>query len=100
MNSSSIKPLAICGLLVLGLLVPVPSKAEDAATTRPIPQNSKTESWLAIQREGRAASTKLQTATPAERELAYQRWLDSYSHPIPEFYEQEQGGKMSTGGSN
>lgn len=100
MNSSSIKHLATCGLFTLGLLMPVPSPAEDTATTKPIPQNSKTESWLAIQRDGRAASMKLQTATPAERELAYQRWLDSYSHPIPEFFEQEQGGKMSTGGSN
>ncbi|WP_417660678.1 DUF3613 domain-containing protein [Pseudomonas sp.] len=100
MNGLPKHPLVVCYLIAFGLLFPASVHAEEPATSRPIPQHSKTESWLAIQRDGRAASMKLQRATPAERELAYQRWLDSYSHPIPEFYEQETGGQMSTGGSN
>ncbi|MFI8480641.1 DUF3613 domain-containing protein [Pseudomonas sp. NPDC078700] len=100
MNSSPKTQWVTCSLLALGLLLPMLVQADDKVTSRPLPQPSKTESWLAIQRDGRAASAKLQSATPAERELAYQRWLDSYSHPIPDFYDQEEGGKMSTGSSS
>ncbi|WP_339486726.1 DUF3613 domain-containing protein [Pseudomonas sp. EL_65y_Pfl2_R95] len=99
-GSQKINLAAGC-LLALGVILPVAVQADEPVTSRPLPQLSKTESWLAIQRDGRAASVTLQTATPAERELAYQRWLDSFSHPIPDFYEQETGGKMTTGsGSN
>ncbi|MBL1376599.1 DUF3613 domain-containing protein [Zobellella iuensis] len=49
---------------------------------------SQTERWLQLQREGNAGSTQPQAATPAERELASQRWLDSYKHSIPAFFEQ------------
>jgi hypothetical protein len=28
-----------------------------------------------------------------------QRWLDSYQHPIPDFYEQKKGGNVSSGSS-
>ncbi|WP_375057299.1 DUF3613 domain-containing protein [Zobellella sp. DQSA1] len=48
----------------------------------------QTERWLQLQREGAAASIYSQAATAAERELANQRWLDSYKHPIPDFFEQ------------
>jgi len=54
----------------------------------------KTEMWLQLQREGNSASKKVQTATPAERELAMQRLLDSYKHPIPEYYGEADGGKF------
>ncbi|MDN6859355.1 DUF3613 domain-containing protein [Pseudomonas sp. CAN2814] len=41
--------------------------------------------WLELQSSGRAASTNLQSATPAERDRAYQRYLKSYTHEIPEY---------------
>ncbi|MFP2769682.1 DUF3613 domain-containing protein [Oceanisphaera sp. KMM 10153] len=56
-----------------------------AIGTEPRPQ---TERWLQLQREGNAASRYSQAATPAERELANRRWLESYEHPIPDFFEQ------------
>jgi len=62
-----------------------------AATAAPIitapsrPQPSLTEQWLQLQASGKAASTRTQQASAAERELANQRLLDSYSHPIPEY---------------
>jgi len=60
-----------------------------------------TEDWLQLQVTGRAASTNPQPAVSAERDAAMQRWLDSYKHPIPEYYEQKKGGSTSgnSGGS-
>lgn len=54
----------------------------------------QTERWLQLQREGTQKSQFTQTATPAERELAMQRLLESYKHPIPEYYGEEEGGKF------
>lgn len=63
------------------------------------PQQAETENWLALQINGLAASPTPQKTTPAEREQAMQRWLDSNKHPIPEFFESESGG-ASNGGSS
>lgn len=56
--------------------------------------NLQVEMWLKLQREGNAASKKVQTATPAERELAMQRLLKSYEHAIPEYYGESEGGQF------
>ncbi|TNE89359.1 MAG: DUF3613 domain-containing protein [Gammaproteobacteria bacterium] len=53
-----------------------------------------TESWLRAQSSGRLASPHLQRATLEERELANQRLLDSYRHPIPDFFDEDVGGKV------
>jgi len=55
----------------------------------------QTETWLQLQPSAKAASPIPQTATPAERDLSLQRWLNSYSHEIPEFFDQDKGGKIS-----
>ncbi|UQY36735.1 DUF3613 domain-containing protein [Pseudomonas fulva] len=55
---------------------------------------TQTAHWLRLQREGQLASPHPQVSTPAERELALQRWLDSHKHPIPEFFEQDVGGEL------
>jgi len=56
---------------------------------------TQTEMWLQVQREGNAAAPqRVQTATPAERELSMQRLLDSYSHPIPEYFGEDDGGSF------
>jgi len=36
----------------------------------------------------------VQSATPAERERSMQRLLDSYSHPIPEYFGEDDGGSF------
>lgn len=63
------------------------------------PQQAETENWLALQVNGRAASATPQRTTPAEREQAFQRWLDSNKLPIPEFFESESGGSSQGGKS-
>ncbi|EJM62775.1 Protein of unknown function (DUF3613) [Pseudomonas sp. GM50] len=54
-----------------------------------------TEQWLVLQSRGVVASTKLQTASATERDLAMQRWLNSFNYPIPEFFDQDAAGKMT-----
>ncbi|WP_347170237.1 DUF3613 domain-containing protein [Pseudomonas salmasensis] len=56
------------------------------------PRQAETENWMALQLSGRAASANPQKTTPAEREQALKRWLDSNKHPIPEFFDQKVGG--------
>ncbi|MCS3420781.1 hypothetical protein M2399_006103 [Pseudomonas sp. BIGb0450] len=64
------------------------------------PQQKQTEGWLQMQVSGERASAKVQKATPAERDLALQRLLESYKYPIPEYYDQKQGGTAPGGGSS
>lgn len=56
-----------------------------------------TEQWLQMQIRGVFASPKLQTASATERDLAMQRWLNSFNYPIPEYFDQDTAGKMTTG---
>jgi len=62
-------------------------------------QQKQTEAWLQLQPQGLAASANPQTSTPAEKDLSLQRWLKSYSHEIPDFFDQDKGGKVSSGGN-
>ena len=64
------------------------------------PYQQGTEQWLQLQIRGVVASTKLQTASATERDLAMQRWLNSFNYPIPEFYDQDTAGDLSISGSN
>ena len=60
-------------------------------------QQQETEGWLVLQSSNQAASATPQTATSTERELALQRWLKKYSYSIPDFYDQDSAGEMSSG---
>jgi hypothetical protein len=61
------------------------------------PYQQGTEQWLQLQIRGVVASPHLQTASAAERDLAMQRWLNSFNYPIPEFFEPDVGGDISSG---
>lgn len=55
-----------------------------------------TSDWLEMQRSGREASDNPQAATPVIQEKVIKRYVDSYNHSIPEFYERAkfmEGGK-------
>ena len=85
------KPATLCCLGLLAL--PLTTHAIDPGPASP--QQQETEGWLQLQSSNAAASQKKQTATATERELSMQRWLKSYQHEIPEFFDQEKGGKIS-----
>ncbi|SCW96739.1 DUF3613 domain-containing protein [Pseudomonas sp. NFACC05-1] len=55
-----------------------------------------TENWMQLQIRGVVASTNLQTASAAEREMAMQRWLNSFNYPIPEFFDQDSAGEITS----
>lgn len=59
-----------------------------------------TEQWMQLQIRGVVASPFRQTASVTERDLSFQRWLNSFTHPIPEFFKQDAAGKMTTGSNN
>ncbi|MHC8363298.1 DUF3613 domain-containing protein [Pseudomonas sp. LS2P72] len=62
------------------------------------PYQQGTEQWLQMQIRGVVASPHLQTASATERDLAMQRWLNSFLYPIPEFFDQDSAGEIP--GSN
>ncbi|KII29997.1 MULTISPECIES: DUF3613 domain-containing protein [Pseudomonas] len=87
------KPTTLCCLGLLAL--PFTSQAIDAGPASP--QQQETEGWLQLQSSNSAASAKLQSASATERELTMQRWLKSYQHEIPPFFDQYEGGKVDSG---
>lgn len=82
--------------ILVGALLATPllsSAAERAAapTTPGTTARDQQEvlTWLELQSSGRAASANRQSATPAERDRAYQRYLKSYTREIPEYLLQD-----------
>jgi hypothetical protein len=86
------KPATLCCLGLLAL--PFTTHAIDPGPASP--QQQETEGWLQLQSSNAAASQKKQTATATERELSMQRWLKSYQHEIPEFFDQDAGGTVDS----
>ncbi|WP_296258667.1 MULTISPECIES: DUF3613 domain-containing protein [unclassified Pseudomonas] len=87
------KNVLLNGLWLLALSVPAMAIEPDASSQK------QTEAWLQLQASGRAASNLPQPQAPAERDLSLQRWLNSYQHPIPEFYERKKEESSSGSGS-
>ncbi|MGK3118318.1 DUF3613 domain-containing protein [Pseudomonas corrugata] len=81
------------------LIVCIACLSTSARAIEPGPSSAAqqgTESWMQLQIRGVVASTNLQTASAAEREMAMQRWLNSFNYPIPEFFEQKSGGEITS----
>ncbi|MGE8189248.1 DUF3613 domain-containing protein [Pseudomonas sp. NPDC086278] len=76
------------------MLLPLTANALDGPASA---QQQETEGWLKLQSSNKAASQTPQTSTPTERELTMQRWLKSYEHQIPRFFDQDEGGKVDSG---
>lgn len=83
-------------IFFVGLLaLPLTSHAIDAGPASA--QQQETEGWLLLQSRNKVASPTVQTQTPTERELAMQRWLKSYLHEIPQYFDQDEGGEVDSG---
>ncbi|WP_019625165.1 DUF3613 domain-containing protein [Thioalkalivibrio sp. ALJT] len=68
---------------------PVAESAESAPVARAGVDRSEsvgTRDWLAMQRDGAQASEHVQGLSEAARTRALGRYLDSFTHPIPEHY--------------
>jgi len=84
-------------IILSGLLLAAPLGLGATELARPQAGSSardqwEVEQWLQLQASGRQASANRQAATAAERDRAYRRYLDSYSHPIPEYLLDENQG--------
>jgi hypothetical protein len=87
------KPTILCCIGLLAL--PLTAHAIDPGPASA--QQQETEGWLQLQRSNKAASQKPQTSTATERELSMQRWLKSYQHEIPEYFDQYESGQVDSG---
>ena len=68
--------------------------AVDVADTRVSPEfadpGSGTRSWLDLQRSGQAAAPARPLPGPVASRV-YRRYLESFDHPVPMFFERERG---------
>jgi len=67
-----------------------------AETSSQRPSGEDTRRWLKLQSSGIAASTSRQTISGPVADAIYRRYLDSFKHPIPEFYKSKQDGEGSS----
>lgn len=59
-----------------------------------------TKQWLELQRSGFAASQNRQTVSGPVASAIYQRYVDSFKHPIPDLYQSQRRSTGSGGRSN
>ncbi|WP_031431257.1 DUF3613 domain-containing protein [Methylomicrobium agile] len=59
----------------------------------------ETRRWLELQSSGAAASTTRQTVSGPVADAIYQRYVESFKHPIPEFYKSDKDGGSGDGSS-
>ncbi|HEU4707773.1 MAG TPA: DUF3613 domain-containing protein [Methylophilaceae bacterium] len=90
-----IRQVVICGLM-LGLLAglaPLASAEErvraDSGAEK-TQQQSPVKSWLELQSSGKAASSQPQPLSGPAMDRVHERYLKSFSHPIPPYYKHAQ----------
>ena len=81
---------SLAGLASAGGNAPAPTPAYEIG--------QETRTWLELQRSGRAAGRPHPLSAEAAN-LSYQRYLQSFTHPIPEFYREPDEGFSIDGGS-
>lgn len=72
-------------LSVLIALTSTPTWGQDVSKRHPV-AGEQTQDWLKLQREGSQASPLLQPISGPVASRIYQRYQDSFSHPIPEYF--------------
>lgn len=81
---------SLAGLTNAGDSAPAPTPAYEVGR--------ETHAWLELQRSGKAAGLSHPLSADAAN-LSYQRYLKSFTHPIPEFYRAPDDGFSVSGGS-
>lgn len=70
-----------------------------AAPAAEPPVGKETREWLELQQSGNAASTESRPMTGEVADEVYKRYVDSFSHPIPEKFSRESFNSAGGGGS-
>lgn len=80
-----------------------PAAAQPVAEATPLPRiGADTRSWLALQKDAAAQTPDLRPVPGEVAEQVYQRYVDSFKHPIPEEFKRDSfvgNGSGSGGGS-
>lgn len=64
----------------------------------PAPEpGDETRNWLELQRSGQHASETPQPLSGEVAAVIYQRFTDSFAHPIPEYYSGEEADSATVG---
>lgn len=81
-------PAVVLALVLAGAAVAGDQGTEAGPDARPssAPAGEQTRAWLQLQRDGDQASAYVQGLPEAARTRALKRYLDSFTHPIPETY--------------
>lgn len=79
-------------LILAGLccLSSVPLMAQTPTGNDP-EMGEQTRNWLDLQRNGNAASSQPQTISGPVAAKIHQRYQDSFTHPIPEYFSGDDG---------
>jgi hypothetical protein len=62
---------------------------EQRTAVEPTPSSTATRAWLDLQSSGQEASKKPQPLSGEVLDKIHERYIDSFSKPIPEHYEHE-----------
>lgn len=80
-------------LLIILMLLPVAVPAEQDTENRYQP-GEQTRDWLQMQSTGQSATQQPPRQTGPEAARAYERYLNSFEHPIPQYYTGDEAGQM------
>jgi hypothetical protein len=80
---------ALVGTMMLSMLAS--AHAEETVKQANTPQPEATRQWLELQRSGQAASPQRQTLSGEAMSKIHERYIKSFTHPIPASYEHAQG---------
>lgn len=81
------------------LLVPLLASAQEPAASGPAATGAQTAQWLELQKSGTQAEGEARPMTGDVADAVYQRYLESFKHPIPESLSSSDDGSASSSGS-
>lgn len=85
------RPSASWIALIFSVLA-IPAYAEEPPPpAQPQQEPPATRQWLELQRSGQAASPQRQTLSGEAMSKIHERYIKSFTHPIPASYEHAQG---------
>ncbi|ANG64535.1 hypothetical protein A8C75_20045 [Marinobacterium aestuarii] len=80
-------------VLILTLLLSGVAVAQEQEADLQGEVGSLTRHWLELQRSGQMATTQPDRLTPAAAQKVTERMVESFSHPIPEYFAEDSFGE-------
>lgn len=96
--TSTLRLSLLLAVLGLGMAAHAQPPGRQTAKAPPVADGTDTRAWLSLQKSGIAAPSDPRPMSGEVAERVYQRYLDSYTQPIPETFEREDFGSGGGGG--